>query len=1308
MKKLLFFVIAIILAIQGWTQVVTIGTGTTGVYDLPLNTYYRHSYTQQIFEASEIGTQTGVINSLSFQYIYGTPQVKDPVVVYIGNTSKTNFSSTTDWISVSNMTKVYNGNVYFTNTATDNWVNIPFDNSFVWDGTSNIVIAILNNHGSYSTSNNNTFNTHTTTDNKSLHYRVDGTTLIDPVNSSYTATGMLAYRNNIQLEFGTPITCQRPGGLTFNNTTASSIDITWPKGLVQLWDVEYKLNSETDWLNATAVIATDSTISLTNLLDDTIYDVRVRSNCGAGDVSSWRLGSFRTACLPISALPWTESFDTYGTGTTIFPNCWRRNTTQADRPYVYVTNPYSGVGSLYFYSTSTSFNIAATPPFDLTIPINTLEANFMLRKSSVAYNITVGVMTDPNDETTFTPIANLSPSTTNTWEPFYVNFNAYTGTGTYIAFKSEPGATNYMQLDDLVIDNIPLCARPHTLGVSNLTSSSADLTWIPGNTTDLAWWVYYKESFASLYDSVYATLSTLPLANLTPNTQYDFYVKTDCGTDVSLPSISFSFTTPCVAISAFPWSEGFESTWAAASGLSNATIPTSCWININGGASTTYLWRKSSTSTVPSYVRTGTGAAQLYGYNNPMGDYLITPAFTFTGNQQLVFWGKGYSSTTNYPENIWVKAYDVTTNGDMSSIADTSLFIDIGFINDTNQYTWNEYIFNLTNLVGDYRLVFARVNDVGYYYQLDDMVVDNIPACAKPTSSTLANLTATSVDISWTPGKTTDFAWWLYYKESTATTYDSVYVSGLPTYNFISLNPNTTYNYYIVTDCGVDISEETLPASFTTPCTEISTLPHTENFDNLGGTGNFPDCWTKITTYSTYPYSSTVNNSGPYSLYFYATSGNYNLAILNAIDQTININTLRVGFWMRKGNNTSNLMVGVMSDLSDPTSFVGIDTVSPSSTVVWEPFEVSLASYTGQGRYIAFKSEYNTTTNYLYLDDVVVDYIPACAKPTNIVFANITTTSADVSWTPGNSTDNAWWIYYKATGTSNWDSVYSLTNTYSFTTLSPMTTYEIEIRTDCGTELSEPSFVKTFMTSCSLITSLPYTESFDYYSTGTDVFPPCWGRKTTYSYYPYVNSTNNSAPGSLYFYTNSGNYNIGILPGLDPSINVSSLSIYFKLRKSNAADNITVGVMSDTANVSTFDSVANFSPSATSSWENFSVDFASYTGTGQYIAFRCDGYGGYNRMYIDDITLMTTPSCDIPTGLTRLASTTNSMTFDWDSIDDANCLGWLIDYKTYEDENWQTEFAATHPHTLSTLNPNIVYNIRLRAICSSGDTTFYT
>lgn len=76
MKRLLFFLIAIIIANQGWTQVVTIGTGTVGKYVVPINTYYNHSYSQQIYTAAEIGSQVGVINSISFQYFFATPKLR--------------------------------------------------------------------------------------------------------------------------------------------------------------------------------------------------------------------------------------------------------------------------------------------------------------------------------------------------------------------------------------------------------------------------------------------------------------------------------------------------------------------------------------------------------------------------------------------------------------------------------------------------------------------------------------------------------------------------------------------------------------------------------------------------------------------------------------------------------------------------------------------------------------------------------------------------------------------------------------------------------------------------------------------------------------------------------------------------------------------------------------------------------------------------------------------------------------------------------------------------------------------------------
>ena len=52
------------------------------------------------------------------------------------------------------------------------------------------------------------------------------------------------------------------------------------------------------------------------LLSTTAYDVRVKAICSANDSSEWAYSSFLTA---IDSLPWVESFDSYGTGSTVFP-----------------------------------------------------------------------------------------------------------------------------------------------------------------------------------------------------------------------------------------------------------------------------------------------------------------------------------------------------------------------------------------------------------------------------------------------------------------------------------------------------------------------------------------------------------------------------------------------------------------------------------------------------------------------------------------------------------------------------------------------------------------------------------------------------------------------------------------------------------------------------------------------------------------------------------------------------------------------------------------------------------------------------
>ena len=173
-------------------------------------------------------------------------------------------------------------------------------------------------------------------------------------------------------------------------------------------------NPETE----TPETAYTNSIQLTNLTGNTAYDVYVRAICSDGGTSTWLQYTFRTACDEITTLPYTDNFDSYGTGTTVYPPCWGKiNTyTSADRPYINATH-YAGVGSMYFYAGSSgTYNIAITPLFDASIPINTLQATFMYRATNSSDRMIVGVMSSPTDANTFVPVDTVYPgSPVSTW-----------------------------------------------------------------------------------------------------------------------------------------------------------------------------------------------------------------------------------------------------------------------------------------------------------------------------------------------------------------------------------------------------------------------------------------------------------------------------------------------------------------------------------------------------------------------------------------------------------------------------------------------------------------------------------------------------------------------------------------------------------------------------------------------------------------------------------------------------------------------------------------------------------------------------
>ncbi|MFA6199368.1 MAG: choice-of-anchor J domain-containing protein [Bacteroidales bacterium] len=1093
--------------------------------------------------------------------------------------------------------------------------------------------------------------------------------------------------------------CPSPSNLSAMNITSTSADITWISDAQNInTTLEYKLKSET-WGDAIQIQNATSPYLLQGLYQDSAYEVRINSDCSSGE-SIYRLVTFVTA---IADLPFEESFDSYGTGTSVFPSPYWKKITSNAYPYIATTN-YSAPGSMYLYAASGAYNYLASPPIDPSISISSLSAYFKLYKSNAAYNITVGVMSGPTDTTTFDSITNLSPSSASSWEGFNVNFSNYQGTGQYIAFKVQGyGATNAMYIDNLTIYYTPSCSIPTGLTdiEANATPNSIELDWDATDDANVvSWIVEYKPLDVSTWQSTDAYSHPFTLNGLQSSIVYQVRLAAICTSgDTTLSTETINVGMQCESISDFPWNEGFESAWYVAWGLNTGTHPW-CWTNIDGGSQSNGVWRRTTSS---SYIHTGSGALQMYSGSTSAGlsgDWFITPTISLTGNQRLRFWAKGYS--TSYTEILTLKILDVTTNGMVDAEADTSLFVELMPNTEIPTSDWTEYEINLSSYNSDYQIAFVRNTTGGYYLNIDDISISDIPACARPTNISVNYITDTEAELTWTPANQGDAPWYFYYKTATATDYDSVLVNA-NTHLLQNLISNTTYNIYLRTDCVSELSEATNPISITTaPCAAITTLPYTDSFDTYGtGSGTFPTCWINKSTTS-YPYISTTNNSAPGSMYFYAASG-YNLAVTPCFDATLPLNTLRANFKLRKTSSAYNISVGVMANPNDISTFYEIENLSPSVTSVWEDFEVSFAPYQGQGRFIAFKVTYSGSSNYMYLDDLVISEIPACAKPTQLTASNITTTEAEMSWTPGNTTDNAWWLYWKEAGATNYDSVYVTTNPYLLQNLNPSIGYNIYMSTDCGAEFSEPSSVYTFHTLCDIISTFPYSENFDSYGISSGTFPSCWFRpilNTTTPYPSIVTANAYSAPANLRFQSASASApTYAITPQLNADINTLKVKFMLKAESTTSSGNILVGVMSNPADTSTFELVQTIQPTSTA-YTQYEIPFnnTTLTGIGNYIAFKHVTVA-YNYYYwLDDVIIDYIPACAKPTQLVASNSTTIGVDLSWTegNFGDAN---WWLYYKPINSTDWDSIPVNSNPYNLTGLNHSSTYNWYLRTDC---------
>ena len=136
-----------------------------------------------------------------------------------------------------------------------------------------------------------------------------------------------------------------------------------------------------------------------------------------------------------------------------------------------------------------------------------------------------------------------------------------------------------------------------------------------------------------------------------------------------------------------------------------------------------------------------------------------------------------------------------------------------------------------------------------------------------------------------------------------------------------------------------------------------------------------------------------------------------------------------------------------------------------------EQVAISLAAYNGQSIKVAFYGESTVTNadNNLHIDNVLIDLVPSCIKPTGLNISEIKAHTAKVAWTAEGQ--DAWQIAYDTVATSRPDTLANILdvtdNPYVLANLLPEHTYYVYVRANCGEQdgFSKWTDAKSFTTT---------------------------------------------------------------------------------------------------------------------------------------------------------------------------------------------------------------------------------------------------
>ena len=1112
--RTLMLAAAMLLPFASQAQTLTVCEGTVNNQYIPFDGYNADAaqHNQMIYPASELTDMSGqAIMQMVFYIDQSASNGSNTAAsrlgtwtVSLGETTATTLSALDN---TTTLTQVYQG--YF--DCSTGTLTIEFDQAYLYNG-GNLLVDL--NHAAASWN----------------RWYFLGVTTTDDVAYNSDDDDSYSFLPKCTFTYGAAPTCFKVSDLAIDatQTTNSSLTLTWADALNTGATYSVYAATPTDTTLVAANI-NGTTYTVTGLNANTIYTFVVMTDCGGGEVTGYSLPvSGRTACDATTAIPFIENFGGYGTvptsptsGPAVLPACWFYASNGTNTAETASSSYYGGIIQ-YGYTSSYGCLVANDPYLCLPIQVtgsavtnqtyidyeaargntkyavmpafaeelSTLQISFDY-KMSTAYSATgaattleLGYVTGDDTSTFVSMVSYQAVSSIQSVEELSLStLAANAPAGARLAFKfsgthngtgTYSYSTVYCGIDNIAVEELPNCFHVTNLAVSATSSSSITLTWADDVNSSAT----YTVSDAEGVIASGITGTTYTVENLDANTEYTFNVVANCSATDASEAEMISGRTACIAMTIDAdnlFSESFEGT----------AFPPDCWSTAHTDIASgrTDVWQRQTTA---ADVHTGSASAKLPDMQTGNKANLVTPLFDIDeANAYMIsFWMRRVSSTKpNEGVKVWVNTTPDTIGG--TPLMHIRRGFAMGEITET-EAGWYKYSAAIPTS-GEVYIIFEGISEYGNYSSIDDIAIEVAPSCLAVTNLAVDNVTSESVTLTWADAVNSGATYSVYTVTPDDTTLVEDNITGT-TYTVENLTANTPYVFGVAADCGGDLTEMVV-VNARTACTTIvidSENPYTENFDSYNVTISSssapsgypnheqPGCWSFLnmsTSSSTYPqafmtsYSSYAVSGN--CLFFKSSSSTPLYAILPDFEAT---GALQLLFSYRnEGVSAYNgtILVGVMSDASDATTFVALDSCAQTTTIT--PVEVNIPAGTlDNGARLAFCYRGGTSQNYYAaIDNVIVREAPACLHVENLVVSDITAHTATLTW----EGDADGYTIYDMSDTTVYE--YATDTTVVLYALNSETAYTFGVTSNCGSDESEFVTISfTTLISCPAPTGL--------------------------------------------------------------------------------------------------------------------------------------------------------------------------------------------------------------------------------------------